>query len=86
MSEFQRPEGPARSAPVRPKYSRRRTSKFWLAVSLLVSFVALFMALWLRLETAAAAITVMIPTVYGAYVGVGHMDLRHIMQQGPPEI
>lgn len=70
---------------MRPKRSRRKTSKFWLAVTLLVSFAALFMALWFHLETAAAAITVMIPAVYGAYVGVGHMDLRQYNKQEPQE-
>ncbi|PQZ43363.1 hypothetical protein CQ059_05375 [Brucella pseudogrignonensis] len=67
------------------KTSRRRTSKFWLAVTLLVSFTALFMALWFRLETAAAAITVMIPAVYGAYVGIGHMDYRQTFNKSPED-
>lgn len=64
------------------KLSRRRTSKFWLAVTLVLSFVALFLSLWRGLETAAVGITVMIPAVYGAYVGVGHMDLRQTLN-GP---
>lgn len=70
---------------MKPRNSRRRTSKFWLAVTLLVSFAALFMALWLRLETAAAAIVAIIPTTYGAYVGVGHLDLRRIINKGPED-
>lgn len=70
---------------VKQKASRRRTSKFWLAVTLLVSFTALFMALWFHLETAAAAITVMIPAVYGAYVGVGHMDYRQFLNKEPQD-
>lgn len=70
--------------------SKRRTSKFWLGITLVVSFTALFLALWFRLETAAVGITVMIPAVYGAYVGVGHMDFRHALSSiplgGPPDI
>ncbi len=65
--------------------SRRRTSKFWLAATLILSFVALFLSLWRGLETAAVGITVMIPAVYGAYVGVGHMDLRQTLNGGPTE-
>lgn len=47
---------------------------------MLAAIAALYMALWLRLETAAVGITVMIPAVYGAYVGIGHMDYRQILQ------
>lgn len=46
--------------------------------------MALFFALWQGLETAAVGITVMIPAVYGAYVGVGHMDFRQVLQQEAP--
>ncbi|MER8421852.1 hypothetical protein NKG95_28945 [Mesorhizobium sp. M1423] len=63
--------------------SKRRTSKFWLAVTLALSFIALFSCIWRGLETAAVGITVMIPAVYGAYVGVGHMDYRQSL--GQPE-
>ncbi|RVP74862.1 hypothetical protein [Sinorhizobium medicae] len=70
--------------------SKRKTSKLWLGVTLIVSFVALFLSLWRGLETAAVGITVMIPAVYGAYVGVGHMDFRHAISNfpigGPPDI
>lgn len=66
--------------------SKRRTSKFWLAVTLALSFIALFSCIYRGLETAAVGITVMIPAVYGAYVGVGHMDFRQAIsniQQEP---
>ncbi|RVH83229.1 hypothetical protein CN074_25095 [Sinorhizobium medicae] len=69
--------------------SKRKTSKLWLGVTLIVSFVALFLSLWRGLETAAVGITVMIPAVYGAYVGVGHMDFRQAISNfpgGPPDI
>ncbi len=59
--------------------SKRRTSKFWLGATLVISFAALFLALWTRLETAAVGVTVMIPAVYAAYVGVGHMDYRQTL-------
>ena len=70
---------------VRINRSKRTTSKVWLAITLALSFAALFSCIWRGLETAAVGITVMIPAVYGAYVGVGHMDLRQSMT-GYPEM
>lgn len=64
--------------------SRRRTSKFWLAVTLLVSFGSLIGCIYQGLETLGCGITVMIPAVYTAYVSVGHMDLRQTLSYGEP--
>lgn len=63
--------------------SKRKTSKVWLGISMSLSFIALFVALWLKLETAAVGITVLIPAIYGAYVGVGHMDYRQVLSNTP---
>lgn len=60
--------------------SKRRTSKFWLATGMTLSFVALFACIYNGLETAAVGITVMIPAIFTAYVGVGHMDYRQVLQ------
>jgi len=54
-----------------------------LAVCLVLSFTALFASIAMRLETAAVGITVMIPAVYGAYVTIGHMDLRQATAEEP---
>ncbi|RVB05696.1 hypothetical protein [Mesorhizobium sp. M7A.F.Ca.CA.004.02.1.1] len=62
-----------------PKHSRRYTSKVWLAVCLVLSFVALFFSLFKGLETASVGITVMIPAVFGFYVTIGHMDLKEAL-------
>lgn len=59
--------------------SKRRTTKFWLGFSMILSTIALFYALYLHLETAAAAITVMMSAQFTAYVGVGHMDYRQVL-------
>ncbi len=56
--------------------STRRTSKFWLAVSMVLSWSSLFAAIALKLETTAVGITVLIPAMYTAYTTIGHMDLR----------
>jgi uncharacterized membrane protein YhhN len=68
--------------------SKRRTSKFWLGVLLVTSIVALFYSLYQSLETATVGITVMIPAIYGAYVGVGHLDYRQatsiLSEEGEP--
>lgn len=66
--------------------SRRRTSKFWLGVLLVTAIAALFYALYQGLETAAVGVTIMIPAVYGAYVGVGHMDYREANSTDPGDI
>jgi hypothetical protein len=43
---------------------------------MVLSWAALGVSLWLKLETAAVGITVLIPAMYTAYTTIGHMDYR----------
>ncbi|MGV1850161.1 hypothetical protein [Rhizobium rhizogenes] len=59
--------------------STRRTSKLWLGVAMVLSWIALFVAIGLKLETAAVGVTVLIPAMYTAYTTIGHMDYRQAL-------
>ena len=61
------------------KRSTRKTSKFWLGVSMVLAWGTLCAALALKLETAAVGITVLIPAMYTAYTTIGHMDYRQTL-------
>ncbi|TCR92585.1 hypothetical protein EV561_10118 [Rhizobium sp. BK376] len=65
------------------RHSTRRTSKLWLGVSMVLSWVGLFVALYLKLETASVGITVLIPAMYTAYTTIGHMDFRQTLSSQP---
>jgi len=43
---------------------------------MVLSWLALFATIALKLETAAVGITVLIPAMYTAYTTIGHMDYR----------
>ncbi|MBY5849784.1 hypothetical protein HFN51_04330 [Rhizobium leguminosarum] len=46
---------------------------------MVLSWIALFAALALKLETAAVGVTVLIPAMYTAYTTIGHMDYRQLL-------
>jgi hypothetical protein len=46
---------------------------------MVLSWIALFVAIALKLETAAVGITVLIPAMYTAYTTIGHMDYRNYL-------
>jgi hypothetical protein len=52
---------------------------------MVLSFAALFACIYQGLETAAVGVTDMIPAIYTAYVGVGHMDFRKVLSSHLPE-
>lgn len=61
------------------KHSTRKTSKLWLGVAMVLSWIALFATIALKLETAAVGITVLIPAMFTAYTTIGHMDYRQLL-------
>jgi hypothetical protein len=65
------------------KRSTRKTSKLWLGVSMVLSWAAMASCIYLKLETAAVGITVLIPAMYTAYTTIGHMDYRQSLSNTP---
>lgn len=62
------------------KTSKRRTSKAILAINTVLAWGLAFYSLYTNQgSTAVAASLALIGSLYGAYVGVGHMDYRRFL-------
>lgn len=65
---------------VPPKKSKRTTSKFWLAVNTTLGWIAIFYGIWTLQATTVVAPMIGLILHYSAYVLVGHLDFKRILE------
>jgi hypothetical protein len=74
------------------KHSKRRTSKFFLLVNTALAWGLAYYSLYTEQGGAAVASALaLVGSLYGAYVGIGHMDYRRFLHffnspEGPHDL
>lgn len=62
--------------------SKRRTSKLWLAISMILAWGAIYLSIWTDQASAVVASGFgLVGTLYGVYTGVGHLDYRKVLDK-----
>jgi len=62
--------------------SKRRTSKVWLAINMVLVWIAIYLSIWTdQATTVVASGFGLVGTLYGVYTGIGHLDYRRVLNK-----